>query len=40
MIVKFYFILKHKSMIKLKNDVAKKYNSTDALNDLNEITKY
>ena len=27
-------------MIKLKNDVAKKHNSTDALNDLNEITKY
>ena len=27
-------------MIKLKNDVAKKHNSTDALNDLNEITKH
>ena len=26
-------------MIKLKNDVARKHNSTDALNDLNEVTK-
>ena len=27
-------------MVTLKNDVAKKHNSTDVLNDLNEITKY
>ena len=27
-------------MTKLKNDVAKKHNSTDKLNDLNQTTKY